>query len=678
MSSYNFSFDLNISRPDVKSSGVVIVYLDEKSYKDLHQPENRYLDRRFYAELLDRLRQDGARAVAMDVVFSDPGPDVESDSDARLAEAIRENGKVILGVDYNPPEQESSKLLTNGLEAVILRPIDQVLTFPYAPFRRAAAGEGLVQLSPGLDYVVRRHLYDLDPYALSMLVNEDRTNVPASLSWATAQMLDLPVTKQPDSRLSERWINYYGPADEAIRGVGFSEALDITPGFFTNKVVFVGARPKTSRWDERRDEMRSPYSTLGLRFTKMPMVEIHATEFLNLLRGDWLIRPRNNTMGFILVMAAFGLCFGLMRFKPAIGAVIAVLAVAATVLTEQSLFSLKHVWFPWLILLVQIAFALFCSLTFHSLEWLVQRRKLEGERRRAYERIREQAALLDKAQDAIVVHDLDWRAQYWNKSAENLYGWSFEEIKPLNLKSDVFKTDENKMLEALQLTLSKGEWTGELRQNTKAGKSLIIQSRWTLVRDEQGKPKSILVINTDVTEQKKLEAQFLRTQRMESIGTLAGGIAHDLNNVLSPILMGVEILRMKNRNDDSAMKTLGSMSSSARRASDMVKQVLTFARGHEGERSVLQLSHLVREMQKIVKETFPKSIEFKTALGDGLWPILGDATQMHQIILNLCVNARDAMPNGGKIIVTLKNVTLSEDEAKQHVGAKPIQYLLLA
>src|SRR5207249_5717489 len=319
----------------------------------------------------------------------------------------------------------------------------------------------------------------------------------------------------------------------------------------------------------------------------------------------------------------------------------------SVLLTAQSLFAFKHIWFAWLVIVaVQIPCALLFSIVFRSLEWIVQRRKLEEERRRADLRIREQAALLDKAQDAIIVHDLEWRAQYWNKSAENLYGWGFEEVKQMNLRTDLFKTDDAKMLEALQNALAKGEWLGELKQTAKGGKRLIVQSRWTLVRDNEGRPKSVFVINTDVTEQKNLEAQFLRTQRMESIGTLAGGIAHDLNNVLSPILMSVEILKEKFK-DEQSKRMLTVLESSARRGADMVKQVLTFARGVDGERVLLQTKHLIKEVAKIVNETFPKTIQLKTNIAENLWTIMGDATQLHQVMVNLTVNARDAMPEGG-------------------------------
>jgi PAS domain S-box-containing protein len=395
------------------------------------------------------------------------------------------------------------------------------------------------------------------------------------------------------------------------------------------------------------------------------------------LRGDWLTRPSAALEIEILALAALVFGFGLARLRPTVATVVAILGGLVVVVITQGLFGFEHVWFPWMIIpVVQIPCALLYSIVLHSIEWYVQRRRLEDERRRAEARIREQAALLDKAQDAILVHDLEWHAQYWNPSAERLYGWTFEEMKQKNLRTEVLKTDEAKSLEALQTALAKGEWAGELTQTTKDGKALLVQSRWTLVRDEAGKPNSVLVINTDITEQKKLEAQFLRTQRMESIGTLAGGIAHDLNNVLSPILMGVELMKMKSP-DEYTQKMLNTMASSAKRGSDMVKQVLAFARGTGGERTVLQISHLIKEMQKIVKETFPKTIEFNTDVAD-IWPILGDATQVHQIILNLCVNARDAMPNGGGITVAANNVTLTEEQAKAFAGAKPINYVLLS
>jgi signal transduction histidine kinase/ActR/RegA family two-component response regulator len=208
--------------------------------------------------------------------------------------------------------------------------------------------------------------------------------------------------------------------------------------------------------------------------------------------------------------------------------------------------------------------------------------------------------------------------------------------------------------------LERGEWSGELQHVSREGKQVIMQSRWTLVIDASGFPKSIMMINTDVTEKVRLERQFLRAQRMESLGTLASGIAHDLNNVLAPIIMALQMLRDK-RSDAREKTLLTTMELSAKRGSDIVKQVLMFARGAEGRHDELQLKHVIREMETIVRETFPKSIDCQVDTPKDLWPVMGDPTQLHQVLLNLCVNARDAMmPAGGTLKIAAENVELEK------------------
>ena len=197
------------------------------------------------------------------------------------------------------------------------------------------------------------------------------------------------------------------------------------------------------------------------------------------------------------------------------------------------------------------------------------------------------------------------------------------------------------------------------------------------MRDSEGLRKSILVINTNVTEQKRLEEQLLRAQRMESIGTLAGGIAHDLNNALTPILVSASFL--KSRSDDEAvLQVVNNIENSANRAAKMVKQVLTFARGVEGERVPLNPKQLIAEIQRIAEETFLKQITIETDIADELQAVIGDATQVHQVLLNLCVNARDAMPNGGKLTLAARNVQVDENYTRMHVDAKPGSYVLIS
>lgn len=298
------------------------------------------------------------------------------------------------------------------------------------------------------------------------------------------------------------------------------------------------------------------------------------------------------------------------------------------------------------------------------------------ERKRGEERIREQAALLDQAQDAILVRDLEQNILFWNKGAERIYGWTAEEAIGRNAAELLLREPSRQFENARQAVIDKGEWRGDIRQLRRDGAEIVVESRWTLVRDDQGAPTSILVINTDITEKKGMEAQFLRAQRMESIGTLAGGIAHDLNNVLSPIMMAIDMLKLKATDDDSR-KWLEVLATNAERGGNMVHQVLSFARGVEGERVALQPKHLIKEIIKILRETLPKSVEISYHLPNDLWIISADATQIHQVLMNLCVNARDAMPDGGSISIKAENTFLDENYARMHIEAKAGRFVVV-
>jgi len=295
------------------------------------------------------------------------------------------------------------------------------------------------------------------------------------------------------------------------------------------------------------------------------------------------------------------------------------------------------------------------------------------ERKRAEAQIAEQAAFLDKAQDAILVRDLEGKVLFWNKGAERMYGWTSQEVLGRD-KAELLHTDRVKFEKVNGLAISQGEWHGELQHFTKDGREITIEGRWTLIRDNAGNPKSVLEINTDITESKKIEAQFMRAQRMESIGTLAGGIAHDLNNILAPIMMSIDILKTLSDNPQET-KILETIEVSAKRGADIVRQVLSFAHGLEGERIEVQPKHLLKDLENIIKDTFPKDIRLQFHIPNDTWTILGDPTQVHQILLNLCVNARDAMPNGGTLTIGVENCVLDEQYAAMNLQAKPGRYV---
>jgi two-component system cell cycle sensor histidine kinase/response regulator CckA len=298
------------------------------------------------------------------------------------------------------------------------------------------------------------------------------------------------------------------------------------------------------------------------------------------------------------------------------------------------------------------------------------------ERKRGEEQLREQATLLDNAQDAILVRDLEDKILFWNKSAERIYGWQRHEVLGMNIREIVYKNNIAQYDDAKRAVLRKGEWKGELRQLTKDGKDIIAESRWTLVRGDRDEPKSVLVINTDVSDKRRIEAQFLRAQRMESIGTLASGIAHDFNNLLSPILMSIQLLNDR-ISDEDGRRLLGMLQASAERGASLVKQVLSFARGVQGERITLQTRHLIKEIVKILKDTLPKSIEVDYEASDDLSVVAGDATQLHQVLMNFCVNARDAMPDGGKLTIKANNVDIDESYARMNLEAKPGRFVMI-
>ena len=298
-------------------------------------------------------------------------------------------------------------------------------------------------------------------------------------------------------------------------------------------------------------------------------------------------------------------------------------------------------------------------------------------RKQTEERLREQADIIERAQDAVIVRDFTSDLiTVWNSGAERLYGWSANEAIGRRLEELIFaaRNDRRTLLKQL---VSTGEFHGEIKHRAKDGREVIVDSRATLIRNDDGTPRAVLGINTDVTEKKKVEKHLLHTQRLESIGTLASGVAHDLNNILVPILMAVPILRNDPTPEESE-NFLNTIESSAARGADIVRQVLTFARGAGGDRVLLQPIYLLEEIAKIAKQTFPKTVRLRTSYAEDLRLVEGDPTQLHQVLLNLCLNARDAMPEGGTLSLTAENFNVDEQYATMTPGLRPGPHVLIS
>ncbi|MDJ0514748.1 MAG: PAS domain S-box protein [Trichodesmium sp. MO_231.B1] len=295
-----------------------------------------------------------------------------------------------------------------------------------------------------------------------------------------------------------------------------------------------------------------------------------------------------------------------------------------------------------------------------------------------YQKNAEQAALIDIASDAIFVRDLSHRIKFWSQGAERLYGWKEEEV--INqVVQELFHGESLAQLEtALKITLEEGNWNGELKQLTKKSQEIIVESRWTLMRDQQGHPESILMVNTDITEKKELSQQLLHAQRLENIGTLAGGIAHDLNNILTPILGFAQLLPLKIPNlDESSLKLLKIIRNNAQRGADIIKQVLLFSREIASQWELVNLAQVLEEVVNLMRRTFPKLIVIENYISPNLWLVQGDSTQLHQVLMNLCVNARDAMPDGGKLVVSAENLSLDKQYSCTNLNIEVGNYILI-
>jgi PAS domain S-box-containing protein len=279
----------------------------------------------------------------------------------------------------------------------------------------------------------------------------------------------------------------------------------------------------------------------------------------------------------------------------------------------------------------------------------------------AQARISAQAALLDQATDAILVRGCDGVVDYWNLGAERLYGWSSAEAVGRNVAEFLYKNP--KAFHDVQARLlAAGSWNGELLHVTRDGREVTVEGHWTLNHDERGAPHSVLAINTDVTEKKRLEAQVISAQRMESLGTLAGGIAHDFNNILAAILANVSLASDDLEPDHPVQAALAEINEAGLRAAALVRQILTFSRRRAPERRVIRLDSVADEALKLLRATLPASIRIDSRLDPAAPEIFADPTQVHQVVMNLGTNAAHAMrERGGVLRVSCEGALLDDD-----------------
>jgi len=267
---------------------------------------------------------------------------------------------------------------------------------------------------------------------------------------------------------------------------------------------------------------------------------------------------------------------------------------------------------------------------------------------------------------------------YVSPAYEKIWGRSCQSLlnEPLSWLEAVHHADRERVREVCNARRNDGTYDEVYRIVRPDGSIRWIRDRSFKIREGDDKADRIAGIAEDITERKQTDDQLLRSQRMECIGTLAGGVAHDLNNILAPIMLSTELLR-EGAEGEMREDMIRTIEECASRGADIVSQVLTFARGVTGDRTVLQLRHLVRELEKIMRETFPRWITIVNRMPRDLWPVTGDATQLHQVLLNLCINARDAMPHEGSLIISGENVELGANARDISPDASPGPYAIL-
>ncbi|MDY7024525.1 MAG: PAS domain S-box protein, partial [Cyanobacteriota bacterium] len=298
--------------------------------------------------------------------------------------------------------------------------------------------------------------------------------------------------------------------------------------------------------------------------------------------------------------------------------------------------------------------------------------------KRAEATIQRQADFLDMATDAIWVQNLEGKILYWNQGAEKIYGWKTEEAQQQLGYQLLCDPASRQGRTAYKATADQGYWRGELQKITKSGQEILVESHWTLGLDSEGIPQYILIVDNDITEKKQLEQQLFQAQRLDSLGSLAAGIVHDLNNIFSPIMVVSQLLKMQFSNSgQQTLEMLEILEATGKHGVALVQKILQFIQGVEEDRSTMQLSTVIDEIQAIATRTFPKSIELRINIQPDLWLICGDFNQLYQVILNLCINARDAMPDGGILKISAYNLFGNQKFAQRYLAAEVKPYVVV-
>jgi PAS domain S-box-containing protein len=300
------------------------------------------------------------------------------------------------------------------------------------------------------------------------------------------------------------------------------------------------------------------------------------------------------------------------------------------------------------------------------------------ERRQVEAKLREQATLLDQANDGIIVRSLDNRILYWNQAAERLYGWQAREVLGRSITDVLYPRETQNFEQALATVMKQGDFSGRIIQMHKNGSRVTVNARWVLVKNDDDSPRSILAINTDISDRLDLEERLLQSQKLESLGKLTGGIAHDFNNLLTVIIGNAETLREELGGSPELAELAQMVESAGEKGAELTNRLLAFARRQALEPKPVGPDDIIAGMRGLLGRTLGENITLRIIRPQSAWLAFIDPVQFESAILNLCINARDAMPHGGSLIIEVDNTVLNKEDARTPDEVEPGEYVVVA